>query len=132
MVRIHADTTTKLGAVRLHVQGQLDLNAASAFDKALARAARLQRPVEIDLGEIDFIDGSGLSMLIDAKSRAHCAGHELMIIDASRCVYRLIEITHTADSLPPFSTHRESPDAKAEGATAGRAPENAGMPAFRA
>jgi len=132
MVRIDTDTTTKPGAVRLDVQGQLDISAASAFAEALTHAMRLRRPVEIDLGKIDFIDGSGLSMLMDAQSRAQRVGHELMIIDASRCVCRLIEITDTADCLPPLSSRQESHRVKPEGIIDGEAPEVVGTPAFRA
>jgi anti-anti-sigma factor len=100
MVHIDADTTTEPGVVRLQVCGQLDLLARGVFGEALSWAARLRRPVEVDLGQIDFIDGAGLSMLMEARSRALNAGRRLTIIRASRCVRRLIEITNTADSLP--------------------------------
>jgi anti-anti-sigma factor len=99
MVHIDADTSEP-GVVRLYVYGQLDLLAASAFREAFAWAARLRRPVEVDLDRIDFIDGSGLNMLMEARRRALSAGRRLTIVGASRCVRRLIEITNTADSLP--------------------------------
>jgi anti-anti-sigma factor len=100
MVHIDADTTSEPGVVRLHVRGQLDLLARGVFAEALAWAARLPRPVEVDLGKIDFIDGTGVSMLVEARRRALSAGRGLTIVAASRCVRRLIEITNTADSLP--------------------------------
>ena len=131
MVQIDADTTTEPEAVRLYVQGQLDLDAVGACGEALTWAARLGCPVEINLGKIDFIDGSGLSMLMDAKLRARRVGHRLTIVDASRCVCRLIEITDTADRLPPFSPSQESRRAKAEGEMTGAAPEAVGTPTFR-
>jgi anti-anti-sigma factor len=99
MVHIDADTTEP-EVVRLHVRGQLDLLARGVFGEALTWATRLKRPVEVDLGRIDFIDGSGLSILMEARRRASSAGHRLTIVRASRCVRRLIEITNTADSLP--------------------------------
>ncbi|HEY3959149.1 MAG TPA: STAS domain-containing protein [Solirubrobacteraceae bacterium] len=100
MVHIDTDTTTEPGVVRLHVRGQLDMLARGVFGEALTWAARLRRPVEVDLGKIDFIDGAGLSLLMEARRRARSAGRRLTIIGASRCVRRLIEITNTADSLP--------------------------------
>jgi anti-sigma B factor antagonist len=100
MVHIDADTTTEPGVVRLQVCGQLDLLARGVFGEALSWAARLRQPVEVDLGKIDFIDGAGLSMLMEARRRALSAGRRLTIVGASRCVRRLIEITNTADSLP--------------------------------
>jgi anti-anti-sigma factor len=100
MVHIDADTTTEPGVVRLRVRGQLDLLARGVFGEALTWAGRLRRPVEVDLDRIDFIDGAGLSMLMEARRRALSAGRRLTIVGASRCVRRLIEITNTADSLP--------------------------------
>ncbi len=102
---VHIDTTTRPGALRLAVRGQLDLTAERAFDAALTRAARFAGRVELelDLAAVDFIDGSGLRMLIDAQSRSHRAGRRLTIVDASRPVHRLVWITGTADRLPPIS-----------------------------
>jgi anti-sigma B factor antagonist len=102
MVRIDADTPTQSGTVRLSVRGQLDLEAASLFREALSRAGMLRRPVALDLSEVDFIDGSGLNLLIDAHSHARCMGRELAIVSASRRVLRLIAVTGTADRLPPL------------------------------
>jgi anti-anti-sigma factor len=102
MVHIATDTTTKREVVGVFVRGQLDLTAASAFREGLARAARASRAVELHLGSVDFIDGYGLSMLMDAIAGARRVGHGLRIVDASRCVCRLIDITDTAASLAPL------------------------------
>jgi anti-anti-sigma factor len=102
MVHIATDTSTKPRAVGLYVRGQLDLTAVGAFRESLTRATRTSRAVEVHLGNVDFIDGCGLAMLIDAMTRARGAGHEISIVDASGCVRRLIEITDTADRLAPL------------------------------
>jgi anti-anti-sigma factor len=132
MVRIDTDTTSKPGVVRLCVHGQLDIEAASAFAEAMICIKRLRWPAEISLGEIDFIDGSGLSLLMDAHSRALRAGHPLTIVDASRCVRRLIEITDTAGCVPPYFAHEDSPWGNVEDEITGRAREPVGTQAFRA
>jgi anti-anti-sigma factor len=132
MVRIDTDTISKPGVVRLCVHGQLDLEAAGAFDRALTWVERLRRPVEVDLGEVDFIDGSGLSMLMQAHSRAHRAGQPLSIVEASRCVRRLIVITDTSGHVPPCVAVDERVRACAGKEMTGRARDPAGMPAFRA
>jgi anti-sigma B factor antagonist len=105
---VHFDTDTRPGALRLFVRGQLDMTAESVFNEALISAGRFRRPVELDLSEVDFIDGSGLSILIEAERRARGTGRQLTIVNASRAVHRLIEITGTADRLPPISAP-ESP-----------------------
>jgi len=106
---VHIHTSTRPTATRLAIRGQLDMTTMGAFDEALTRAARSGGPVEIDLGEVDFIDGSGLSVLMDAKSRARQAGHKLTIMVASRIVRRLIDFTDTADSVPPLAPDSDGP-----------------------
>jgi anti-anti-sigma factor len=79
------------------------MTTVSALDEALLRAAGSGGPVELDLGGVDFIDGSGLSVLMDAESRARRTTRELRIVAASRNVRRLIEFTDTADRLSPLA-----------------------------
>ena len=105
---VHFDTDTRPGSIRLFVKGQLDMSAEGVFNEALISAGRFRRPVELDLGEVDFIDGSGLNILIEAERRARGTGRQLTIVNASRAVHRLTEITGTADRLPPISAP-ESP-----------------------
>lgn len=109
MIHIATDTSAEPRAVGLFVQGQLDLTAVSVFREGLTRATRGSRAVEIHLGEVDFIDGCGLSMLIDAMARARGAGHEISIVDTSCCVRRLIEITDTAGQLAPLPAPLSAP-----------------------
>jgi anti-anti-sigma factor len=131
MVQIDTDATTKPNAVRLLFQGQLDLAAVSAFNMALIRATRLRRPVELNLAQIDFIDGCGLSMLMNAMSRARRAGYELTIVEASRYVRRLIEITDTGDRLPPLVPGSGARAAQVEDDLAGKTLRAVRTPAFR-
>jgi anti-anti-sigma factor len=114
MVHIATDTSTRPRAVGLFVGGQLDLMAVGAFREGLTRATRMSRAVEIHLGNVDFIDGCGLSVLIDAMERARGAGQALRIVDASGCVRRLIDITDTADRLAPLPIESVGGGAKAD------------------
>jgi len=79
------------------------MTTVAALDEALIRAAGSGAPVELDLGGVDFIDGSGLSVLMDAETRARRATRGLTIVAASRNVRRLIEFTDTADRLSPLA-----------------------------
>ncbi len=131
MVHISTDTTTTPHVVGLFVHGQLDLTAVGAFRDGLTRAARISHAVEIHLDEVDFIDGCGLSMLMDAVAHARHAGYELSIADASGCVRRLIEMTDTADRLPMLLPAQEARRAQGNSALAPKALETVGTPAFR-
>jgi anti-anti-sigma factor len=100
---VHIDTSTLPTATRLSIQGQLDMTTVNALDEALTRASCSGAPVEIDLGGVDFIDGSGLSALMQAESRARRGRRQLTIVAASRNVRRLIEFTGTADRVSPLT-----------------------------
>jgi anti-sigma B factor antagonist len=100
---LHIDTSIQPTATRLSIKGQIDIGAVAVLDEALARAADSGGLVELDLTGVDFIDGSGLSVLMDAESRARRASHELRIVSASRNVRRLIDFTDTADLISPLS-----------------------------
>jgi anti-anti-sigma factor len=88
------------GAPLLSVQGELDLASSPVLEEELARVTA-ERPalVIIDLRELDFMDSTGLSVLIRAHQRAEEAGHRLGIVNGSRQVRRLLSLTGVADRL---------------------------------
>lgn len=106
---VYIDTSVQPRATRLSVTGQLDLTAASAFERAVSEATRARDLVEIDLAEVDFIDGSGLSTLMDAESRARRGRYRLRIVAASRYVRWLIDRTNTIDRVSPLAPAVEGP-----------------------
>jgi anti-anti-sigma factor len=78
------------------VGGEVDANTAPALAEALAT----QRPdmagerLVVDLSDIGFMDSSGLAALLDARGRLAASGGVLILRQPSRCVVRLLEITH--------------------------------------
>jgi anti-sigma B factor antagonist len=88
------------GAPLLSVRGELDLASSPAleeqFEQALAETPPL---VIIDLRELEFMDSTGLSVLIRAHQRTQEAGQRLAIVNGSRQVRRLLSLTGVADRL---------------------------------
>ena len=72
--RIEADEVT------LTICGEIDLISAPALERAL-RDAESSRPgrIVLDLAALDFIDSSGIHMLIHARERADANGHQLVL-----------------------------------------------------
>jgi anti-sigma B factor antagonist len=95
------------GAQLLSVTGELDLASSPALEEELERVAN-ESPslVIIDLRALDFMDSTGLSVLIRAHQRAQERGHEFGIVNGSRQVRRLLSLTGVADRL----TIVEEPD----------------------
>lgn len=61
----------------------------------------------LDLGGLDFVDSTGLGVIIDLDQRARSGDFELAIIPGPRQVQRVFEVTKLSDVLP----FRESPPA---------------------
>ena len=94
------DVTTENGAPVLSVRGELDLASSPALEEQVERAVgEAQSTVIIDLRELEFMDSTGLSVLIRAHQRAQEAGHRLAIVNGSRQVRRLLSLTGVAERL---------------------------------
>jgi anti-sigma B factor antagonist len=76
--------------------GELDLSCVDALDAEVRelRAAGFDRVV-IDLRRLEFIDSSGLRILLSLRNDAERAGHELALVRGPRDVDRLFELTGT-------------------------------------
>lgn len=87
-------------AIRVSLQGELDLASAHAMEERLA-AIEEQAPtrVVIDLSGLAFIDSSGLRVLLLADSRARERGFELALAPGPEPVQRVFEMTGALDLL---------------------------------
>jgi anti-anti-sigma factor len=71
----------------LHVRGDVDLVTAPEFARAVRRAVqRTDRPVIIDLTQVDFMNGRGLRILEDASRDVP------LTIRPSKLVRRLLDV----------------------------------------
>jgi anti-anti-sigma factor len=88
------------GAVRVSLQGELDLSCARQVEEHFA-AIDEQAPVRVvvDLSGLAFIDSSGLRMLLLADARAREHGYELVLLPGPEPVQRVFEMTGALDIL---------------------------------
>lgn len=94
------DTHTGGHAATLTVSGELDLLASPVLERALAPL--LDSDVEliiIDLRGLEFMDSTGLHVLIQAHQRMHDAGRRLALVRARKPVQRLFDLTGLTDGL---------------------------------
>ena len=81
----------------VRVQGELDLESAPALERALSQLAAGGRLL-IDLDAVEFMDSSGLAVLLRARQAAQQNGHRLAVRFAgSPTIARLFELTGTSD-----------------------------------
>ena len=81
--------------VTLH--GELDLANAERVRTALIEVAG--STVVVDLGDLSFLDSSGIAALLGARKRILAAGHGFELRGAQGMVRRVLELTGLAHLL---------------------------------
>lgn len=93
------------------LSGEVDLATAPVADDELRRAEESADLVVLDLGDVSFMDSTGLRMVISADQRLRARGASLQIQRIPRQVRRLFELVGMLD-------HFEiTDDAEADGAS---------------
>jgi anti-anti-sigma factor len=96
------ETFEREGSLFLVVQGELDLATADRLDDKLERAVAADAAaIVVDLDRVDFIDSSGLQVLI--KHACDQERERIRLTEGSPQAQRLFEITGARDRLPFLS-----------------------------
>ena len=87
-------------ATVIAVSGELDLASSPALQEELDRVASAgAQLLIIDLRQLDFMDSTGLSVLVRAHQRAEEQGRRLAMVRGAQQVQRLLSLTGVADRL---------------------------------
>ena len=101
------DRHTTGRTITLTLSGDLDLLSSPALLGAINRLSEADAElVVIDLRGLDFMDSTGLHLLVQAQQQAHDSGRRLALIRGGEQVQRLLELSGVTDSL----TMVDSPD----------------------
>lgn len=88
------------GRVRVRLRGELDLAGAPTISERLRRLRERGEPVLLDLDELEFIDVSGLRVLVAASEEASRDGWSFAVTRGSAPVRRLIGLVRLDRQLP--------------------------------
>jgi len=87
-------------ACLLRLSGELDDASAPALERELDRAeSGVGATLVLDLSELEFIDSTGIALLVEAARRASEGGFELKALRGSGQVERVLELTGVAELL---------------------------------
>jgi len=95
-------------ATLIVVRGELDLASGPELEAELARVH--ERPPEmliIDLSQLDFMDSTGLSILVKAHQQTVEDGREFGVVRGTPQVQRLLELTGVSERLPMADSPEE-------------------------
>jgi anti-sigma B factor antagonist len=95
------DENSRGDGVDLALGGDLDMSATFALEPVLDRVlAENPRELVLDLGEVPFVDSSGLGLLIATHERASRADVDLAITGAGPEIQRVFRIAGLDGVLP--------------------------------
>jgi len=93
-LRIESVSSTGRTVVRL--SGQVDVRTSARLRAELSRrfedTSRGDR-LDVDLGDVAFMDSSGLSVLIGAYKKAAGRGVRLVLVELPPAIHRMLRIT---------------------------------------
>lgn len=89
------------GATMISLAGELDLANAGTAETALSTSLEDgSTSVVIDMRELEFIDSTGIALLVAALGRSEQGAEVRFIPSASPAVSRVLELTGLAERLP--------------------------------
>lgn len=81
------------GCRDVQIEGELDLAVAGQLDEALTAAAEQCTRVLVGLGSCDFIDSSGIAVILRAHNRMQEEGNRLVVYGPTAQVLRVLAMT---------------------------------------
>ena len=86
--------------IRIVVRGEVDMTTGDRFEReVLAAEERQPATLTIDLTGVDFLDSTGLQIVLDADVRAQAAGHRLVVLSGEGEAARVFALAEVADRL---------------------------------
>jgi anti-anti-sigma factor len=87
-------------ATVLRVVGELDLATAPELREAIDRVRQSSELLVLDLAAVEFIDVSGLRVLVTACREAQREGRRLVLTNVSDPVRRIVALARLTEPLP--------------------------------
>jgi anti-sigma B factor antagonist len=106
--RFELDEESPNGAHVINVRGEIHLTTAPEFSQRLTTAIEAGRTaLVLDLSGVEFIDSTGLSVLLNGLRRVHQLNGRMALVTENPTVLRLFHITNLDSTFDIFGD-RES------------------------
>jgi anti-sigma B factor antagonist len=103
------EVTAHDGVPVLVVRGEVDVATAPRFRQAIVElAAEGSTSAIVDLEGVDFLDSTGLGVLVSGLKRFRTMGGDLLIICTQRRILRVFEITRLDRAFSVFASRGEA------------------------
>src|SRR5436309_11799143 len=97
-------TSDRADGIHVELTGELDISSASGVESRLIEVEqRAPERLILDLTRVNFIDSTGLSMIINADGRAKRAGRRLTIVSGDGVPRRILRTVGLEERLDVLS-----------------------------
>jgi anti-sigma B factor antagonist len=98
--QFRVDVRTEGEAAVIVVRGELDLASSPALEEQFEQLWGSEtKLLVLDLRELEFMDSTGLSIIVNAHQRLAEDGRELTLVRGPQQVQRLLDLTGVAERL---------------------------------
>jgi anti-sigma B factor antagonist len=103
------ETRSESGWAVFDVRGDVDVYSAPLLrQEILARIEQGQSRIVLNLEKVDFLDSTGLSVMINGLKRARTLNGTLVLARPGAQVQRMLNLTHLDRVFPVFPTVEEA------------------------
>jgi anti-sigma B factor antagonist len=88
----------------IRLRGELDIECAPDLERVLLRSRPAGQRVVLDLSGLEFMDSTGLRVLLRARAAADEGRWQIYLRDVPPTIRRLFDMTGVHDALPPETT----------------------------
>jgi anti-anti-sigma factor len=93
----------------LAVHGELDLATVDGVHARLDALQAERRPVVLDLDALEFLDSTGIRLVLQAAQDAERTGWDFTVTRGSHAVRRVFEAAQIHDRLPYATANQPAP-----------------------
>ncbi|MFV0132170.1 STAS domain-containing protein [Streptomyces sp. HMX87] len=101
-------TTTEDDVCVVTLAGEVDLDGSAQLRDVLLAAVESARGTAVDLGEVGFMDSSGINALIAAHQAAEARGAWLRLAAPQQAVRRVLQLVGVDALIPCYPTLEEA------------------------
>ena len=96
------------GALCFTLSGELDLASAPTFRAQLVEDGNSANAVLIDLGNLRYLDSSGINVFLDANAAFSRSGRRFALVGPSPAVRRILSVLELERLIPTFDSLDEA------------------------
>lgn len=94
----------------INLEGEVDLSNSRQIKQAMLDAIAKQRDLVVDLGQLSYIDSSGLASMVEALNESKQSGTKLFIVNAQGAPKQVLKLTRLDTVFQMYASVQEIPD----------------------